>query len=275
MQSLFLENGEQSQKELTRMYDGMKIYKAIVTASSSSSGSVYVSIPSALGANISISVSTIGRSAVNGVWKVPAVGDQVVVAVEDDKFSNVYLMYPIDTSFEIADGSITTTKIANDAITTDKIVNNAVTTAKIANGSVTTDKLGFSIPSVNPTTLKVRRVSSQSIPGLTATMVSFDTEDSDSSGLVTVPSTTITIPTGMGGTYALSSKVTRVSGSSAIGVSFRVSNTQNLFEVAPGSSVVWAGGEVYLVDGDTIQLRIESNSTVSVTAILWMRRIID
>jgi hypothetical protein len=260
------------------------IHKAIVH--NVSNAGVYVKIPSLLGAS---EVIALHEPSISDYRWPPPIGDQILVAVEGDNFNRVYAILNVnnqpDNTFEIADGSITTSKIAdgsvttakiaNDAITTDKIVNNAVTTAKIANGSVTTDKLGFSIPSVNPTTLKVRRVSSQSIPGLTATMVSFDTEDSDSSGLVTVPSTTITIPTGMGGTYALSSKVTRVSGSAAIGVSFRVSNTQNLFEVAPGSSVVWAGGMVYLVDGDTIQLRIESNSTVSVTAILWMTRIMD
>jgi hypothetical protein len=74
----------------------MQIYRAIVTASSSTTGSLYVSIPSVLGTSTSIAVSTIGRAAVSGVWTVPDVGDQVLVAVEDDKFSNVFLLYPVE-----------------------------------------------------------------------------------------------------------------------------------------------------------------------------------
>jgi hypothetical protein len=78
------------------MYNGMQIYRAVVTAASSTTGSLYVSIPSALGTTTSIAVSTIGRAAVSGVWTVPDVGDQVLVAVEDDKFSNVFLLYPVE-----------------------------------------------------------------------------------------------------------------------------------------------------------------------------------
>ena len=78
------------------MYNGMQVYRAVVTSSSSTTGSLYVSIPSVLGTTTSIAVSTIGRAAVSGVWTVPDVGDQVVVAVEDDKFSNVFLLYPVD-----------------------------------------------------------------------------------------------------------------------------------------------------------------------------------
>lgn len=238
------------------MYDGMKLYRAVVAASSPSTGAVYVSIPSVLGPTTTIGVSTIGRGPVGGVWAVPSVGDQVVVAVEDDKFSNLYLAYPApQQTLTISDGSITTNKLAN--------------------GSVTESKLGFAVPGMGPPILKLSRVSPQSIPGLTATLVSFDTENSDSSGLITVPSTTVTIPNGMSGLYAVSIKVTRVSGTSFIGVSFRVNNAQNMFEVAPPSATVLTGGILYLEGNDTGQLRIESNSTVSVTATLWMTRILS
>lgn len=75
------------------MYKGMSIYRALVVASSSSSGDIYVKIPSVLGNNESISISKIGRSADNlNVWAVPNVGAQVLVAVEDERFSNVYIV---------------------------------------------------------------------------------------------------------------------------------------------------------------------------------------
>lgn len=234
------------------MYDGMKIYRAIVTSSSSSTGEVYVSIPSVLGTSTSIAVSKIGRSATAGVWDVPVVGTQTLVAVEDDKFSNVYIVYPVDTSFEIADG--------------------AVTTAKLADGAVTTAKLGFSIPGVNPVVLKVRRVAAQTITGTTATMISFDTEDSDADGFITATSNTITVPANKSGMYSIACKV---NGSTYLGVSFQINGAQNLFEVATSSSSILTGGSLYLNAGDTIKLRIESNTTTTATATLWMTRIMD
>lgn len=110
------------------MYNGMQVYRAVVTSSSSTTGSLYVSIPSVLGTSTSIAVSTIGRAAVSGVWTVPDVGDQVLVAVEDDKFSNVFLLYPVETSIapdsitaiELAPGSITTTELSDGSVTLSK-----------------------------------------------------------------------------------------------------------------------------------------------------------
>lgn len=76
-------------------HPGMHIHRAIVTFSSTSSGEIQVKIPSILGNGISIAVSKIGRKATqSGTWTVPAVNDQVLVAVEDDRFSNVYIIYP-------------------------------------------------------------------------------------------------------------------------------------------------------------------------------------
>lgn len=251
------------------------LHKAIVH--NVSDAGVYVKIPSLLGSSESIALYK--PRLTNDSWP-PSVGDQLLVAVEGDNFNRVYAISNIDNQYinyltEIADGSITTNKLANTSVTTNKLANASVTTDKLANASVTENKLGFAIPGVGPPTLKVNRVSPQSIPGLTATFVSFDTENSDSSGLITVPSSTITIPVGMSGLYAVSIKVTRVSGSSFIGVSFRVNNTQNIFEVAPPSATVLTGGILYLEGNDTGQLRIESNTTVTVTATLWMTRILS
>lgn len=120
------------------MYNGMQVYRAVVTASSSTTGSLYVSIPSVLGTSTSIAVSTIGRAAVAGVWTVPDVGEQVVVAVEDDKFSNVFLLYPVETS--IAPGSITSTEIAtNTIVDADISTSAAITVSKLAGVFTTGD----------------------------------------------------------------------------------------------------------------------------------------
>lgn len=72
----------------------MSIHRAVVSYASSSTGEIQVKVPSILGESASLSISKIGRSSAGGVWPVPAVGDQVLVAVEDDKFSNIYIIYP-------------------------------------------------------------------------------------------------------------------------------------------------------------------------------------
>jgi hypothetical protein len=50
---------------------------------------------------------------------------------------------------------------------------------------------------------RLRRVANQSISSGVTTSVSWDTEDVDTSGFIAVTSTTITIPTGLDGLYAI------------------------------------------------------------------------
>ena len=52
--------------------------------------------------------------------------------------------------------------------------------------------------------VRVRRVANQSIPsGGAGTNITWDTEDADASGFITVPSTTFTVPAGKGGVYTI------------------------------------------------------------------------
>ena len=76
------------------MYEGMKTYRALVVYSSETTGEIRVKIPSILGESNILPISFVGRSMVGTRWKVPAVGQQVLVAVEDDRFSNVYVITP-------------------------------------------------------------------------------------------------------------------------------------------------------------------------------------
>lgn len=76
------------------MYDGMNLYRAVVSYASATTGDVSVRIPAILGPTEVLPVSKIGRAAVGGTWDVPLLGSQVVVAIEDDRFSNVYMVYP-------------------------------------------------------------------------------------------------------------------------------------------------------------------------------------
>jgi microcystin-dependent protein len=66
------------------------IYRALVTYSDSTTGEIRVKIPSVLGATSELSLSRISRSAVNGVWSVPSVGDQIVVSSDDENMTNVF-----------------------------------------------------------------------------------------------------------------------------------------------------------------------------------------
>jgi hypothetical protein len=50
---------------------------------------------------------------------------------------------------------------------------------------------------------RLRRVANQSINNITDTAISWDTEDQDTDGFIAVTSATITIPTGLGGLYAI------------------------------------------------------------------------
>lgn len=70
------------------MYNGMRVYKAQVVSSSTTTGRVYVRIPSLLGATESIAVSRLNASDAD----TPAEGTKVLVAIEDSELTNVYLM---------------------------------------------------------------------------------------------------------------------------------------------------------------------------------------
>lgn len=66
------------------MYDGMCVYRAIV--SYSANDSVYVKIPSLLGNSVSVQLSK------NIPYGTLDTGDQVLVAVEDEKVSNIHVV---------------------------------------------------------------------------------------------------------------------------------------------------------------------------------------
>lgn len=266
------------------MYNGMQVYRAVVTAASSTTGSLYVSIPSVLGTTTSIAVSTIGRAAVSGVWTVPDVGDQVLVAVEDDKFSNVFLLYPVETS--IAPGSITSTELASGSVTTAKILDSNVTTAKIADGSVTNAKLGL-------TEVKLRRAAAQSFSNSANYQyanISWDTEDADASGFITPTSDTLTVPAGASGLYLWSLRFTAdlTSGSAmAVGLYNVLVNSVNTYALASFNAyssgppnTVQESGSVYLTVGDTIKFNMRiyipnPGEAGNMTATLWLTRIMD
>lgn len=68
------------------------IYRAIVSSANATTGEIKVRIPARFGPETAVPISKIGRKAVNGVWKVPQVGEQVVVTADGTDFSNVFIL---------------------------------------------------------------------------------------------------------------------------------------------------------------------------------------
>ena len=122
-------------------------------------------------------------------------------------------------------------------------------------------------------TLKIRRVASQYISGATA-YISFDTEDSDPYGFITVPSTTITVPTGLSGLYAIGCKML-TTGSSVSDARYYISSSPTeaiQFNNPAAQANIYA--TVYLEDGDTVQVSVDEPSSANYTGTLWMTRIL-
>lgn len=80
-------------------------------------------------------------------------------------------------------------------IGTHDIVDRAMTGAKIALGTITLDHLG-------PGGLvEVTRTTDTTINDVTLTTITWETEATDAQGYITVPGTTLVVPTGYGGLY--------------------------------------------------------------------------
>ena len=69
---------------------GGKVYRAIVKSSNSTTGEIYVSLPHVMGETSYLPLSYVDRKAISGVWSVPTPGDMIIVASDDDQFSNVF-----------------------------------------------------------------------------------------------------------------------------------------------------------------------------------------
>lgn len=67
------------------------VYRGVVVASNAATGEIIVNIPS-VGGNTRFSVSPVGRSPVNGVWKVPPINSIVLLTAEDRDLTTLFLV---------------------------------------------------------------------------------------------------------------------------------------------------------------------------------------
>lgn len=243
------------------------IHKAIVH--NVSNAGVYVKIPSLLGAS---EVIALHEPSISDYRWPPTIGDQILVAVEGDNFNRVYAILNVnnqpDNTFEIADGSITTSKIADGS----------VTTAKIANGSVTTAKLGLTELKLSATV----SVSGSSNDNL----ITWSTEDSDANNFITTPSYILTVPAGCGGMYAIALRAYISGGNSAntitldkISINYVLVNTAS-DAAAVSNGYAYQSLNAYLSEGDTLIFYYSRNpwsgaTTSTINFTLWMTRIMD
>lgn len=101
---------------------------------------------------------------------------------------------------------VTNARMATDSVNTDEIVASAVGTAELANGAVTHAKMA-----ATPTT-RLRRAATQTIPASSSASITWDAEDEDDLGLITVPTNTLTIPASQDGIYAITAVVDTAAG---------------------------------------------------------------
>lgn len=157
------------------------------------------------------------------------------------------------TSAMIVDGTITGSDIAGTTIATANLADSSVTSAKIADNTIVNadinsaaaiaySKLG-AIPK-----LRLRRAADQAVTA-GQTTITWDTEDADTDGFITVSSNTITIPAGLSGMYSICGRI--------------VSST-----AFPGNSyiVVIAGGVGYAFHIPSVST--QNNGAYSVTCLL-------
>lgn len=186
--------------------------------------------------------------------------DQVMVA--DSAQTRGVKWAKVDTA-QLADAGVTAVKLATDAVETAKIKDANVTTAKLAAAAVTPAKSA-------PAETRLRRVASQSIPATTMTDVTWDTEDADPDGYITVSSATLTVPTGKGGLHFITAEFVEGSG---FGIQVQI--------IAGGITYLPNGGNfncvgpIRLAQAATIKVSIYVPTNASVTGHLTVVRISD
>lgn len=170
---------------------------------------------------------------------------------------------------ELVDAAVTTIKVADSAVTTAKIADGSLTTAKIADNAVTAAKAAAS-PQLDAARSNV------GVTGATVSSITWDTEPNDPNGMISAPSSTITIPSGGAGKWAIDVAVTSPT-SVLIGVYVAVSagNNERMGEMTIGGSSPIGHFPVIrqLVAGDTLVFKWAPATTQTISATLTMVRI--
>jgi hypothetical protein len=129
---------------------------------------------------------------------------------------------------------------------------------------------------------RLRRAANQSITTATDTTVTWDTEDQDTDGFITVSSDTITIPSGLDGVYAMTAYVVWAATPGATSnVRFEFAGTTGDFRTSVGASSVAFQAQTVAVPcwalsaTNTVKLRVyqATGASINITAALQLFRL--
>jgi hypothetical protein len=128
---------------------------------------------------------------------------------------------------------------------------------------------------------RLRRAANQSIPNNVSTTFTWDTEDQDSGGYITVSSTTITIPTGLDGSYDITVNALGTTGGTRnfleIGLTSAVTGNPTAFRQAMGAAenrglISVTGLPLAAADSMTVNLLHQAGAAANWTAWLTLIR---
>lgn len=123
---------------------------------------------------------------------------------------------------------------------------------------------------------RIRRVANQSVNSATDTAISWDTEDQDTDGFIVVTATTITIPTGLDGLYALTFRAQGAIGAGRAYGRFVVTSaitgtpTDFLSVLSDVEDQVYVAIVLPLNAADTFTCNVRHTSGVAVNFVAWL-----
>ena len=109
----------------------------------------------------------------------------------------------------------------------------------------------------------IGRSSVQSVPDATQTTISWDTEATDTDAFISVPSGTVTVPSGLGGLYTVTVQVAFSGGMGALGGLIIIKRNSTTWEFPAGQYVQeWAASTGLLAynAGDTMEVTVTQTS---------------
>lgn len=190
--------------------------------------------------------------------------DTLMGFLEDGAVDTANLADSAVTTAKLAAGSVTNAKmgadavtgaeIADDSIDSEHYVDGSIDTAHIADGAVTTAKMTLSKVGVSAS-----RSTSQSITTPWTTL-EYTTEDYDSDGFFSPTSGTVTIPAGMGGLYAITSRWDKTGDSTQL--THRINAGGVVYESATGREIGAFTIVVPLDAADTISVELNGTETI-------------
>jgi hypothetical protein len=118
---------------------------------------------------------------------------------------------------------------------------------------------------------RIRRAATQLISNNVNTEFTFDTEDADTNGFFVAPSTTVTIPAGLGGLYLVGGRIDPAANTGACYTDIKINN--NIVQRFPNVNNAGPPFPSWLWNcaaGDTIKIALLQGAGVAVNFVAWL-----